>query len=265
MKKLKIFSVMLLIISMSVFVAFRIYLLITDDNTPPVITCDSEEIEVSTQATDEELLKGVTAKDDKSGNVTYTLVVESLSALTEEGKRTITYTAVDGSNNVGRGQRTLVYNDYQAPVFHMSAPLGAPVGSSVDILGGISAESPLDGSLTRNIRYTLETVIDTGTVGGYPIEFQVTDSAGNTTYLSTQVEIYDKAYAGIKVDLSDYLVYAEKGQPFDPAPYYVGADGEGELFIQSDVNVEAEGVYYVDYIVNGAGRSGKSRLTVVVR
>lgn len=265
MKKLKIFSVILLIISAGAFILFRVYTGVTADHTPPVITCDSEEIVVSAGTSRDELLAGVTAEDDKSGDVTDTLVVEKLSELTDEGKRIITYAAVDGSKNVGRCERTLVYSDYQPPVFHLSAPLSCAENGSIDILSCISADSVLDGSLSNQIKYSLTGLINTGAVGDYPIEFRVMDSAGKITYLSTQVEVYDKAYAGIQVELTDYLVYVQKGQPFDASPYFAGADREGALSIQSNVNTEAEGTYYVDYIVNGENIAGKSRLVVVVQ
>lgn len=265
MKKLKIFSVLLLLISAGIFAAFQIYTKAVQDKQPPVITCEPEELTVSVGASEEDLMQGVTAKDKRSGDVTDTLVVESLSSFTEEGKRIITYAAVDDSMNVGRRERTLIYADYQPPVFHMSAPLCYPVGSNVDILSHISAESVLDGSLSSNIKYSVEKTVNTSTSGNYPVEFRVMDSCGKTVYLSTQIEIYDRTYAGIQVSLTDYLVYVGLGQGFDPQVYYAGADKEGVLDIQSNVNTGEPGTYYVDYIVNGVSASGKSRLVVVVQ
>ncbi|MDO4312483.1 MAG: hypothetical protein Q4C52_05310 [Eubacteriales bacterium] len=265
MRKLKIFSVLLLLVSAGAFIAFQAYMKVVQDDTPPVVICDSKELTVTVAATDEELLEGVSAKDRRSGDVTDTLVIESLSAFTEDGTRIITYAAVDESMNVGRCERTLIYEDYEPPVFHMSEPLCYMVGSDVDILSAISADSTLDGSLTSNIKYSLEKTVNTMTAGNYPIEFRVMDSGGKTVYLDTQIEIYDRTYAGIEVNLTDYLVYVKQGQEFDPQNYYAGADREGELTIQSNVNTSEAGTYYVDYIVNGISVSGKSRLVVVVQ
>ena len=83
MKKLKIFSVLLLLGSIGAFVAFQGYRKLVQDNKPPVVTCDSEELKVSVEAEEEDLLKGVTAKDNRSGDVTDSIVIESLSAFTE--------------------------------------------------------------------------------------------------------------------------------------------------------------------------------------
>lgn len=265
MKKLRIFSVILLLISTGAFVAFRTYSKHIQDNTPPVVTCDSEELRVSVTAAKEDLLAAVTARDSRSGDVTDSVVVESMSAFTEEGTRIITYAAVDDSMNVGRCERTLVYEDYAPPVFHMNKPLCFTVGQSIDILSCISAQSVLDGDLTSNIKYSLEKTINTMTAGEYPIEFRVMDSGGNTVYLKTQISISDKSNVGIEVKLKDYLIYLSVGEGFDPALYYQEADREGELSIESNVNTAQAGIYYVDYVVSGTMSSGKSRLVVVVR
>ena len=265
MKKLKKISVVLLFLSVAAFIVFRAYLGIVQDHTPPVLSCEEEELRVTVEATTEELLQGVTAMDDRSGDVSDTLVIESMSDFTNDGTRMVTYAAVDDSGNVGRCERTVKYVGYQPPTFHLSAPLSFPVEGNVDIFSIITADSVLDGDLTFNIKYSLGEVIDIKTPGSYPIEFRVMDSGGTTVYLKTQVEIYERDYAGIDVILSDYLVYVAKGSYFDSADYYVGADQEGTISIRSDVNTGETGTYFVDYIVSGNGINGKSRLTVVVQ
>lgn len=265
MKKLRIFSILFLLLSAAAFVAFRQYRRWNSDTTAPVITCDSQELSLSASATEEDLLQGVTASDDISGDVSDTLVVESLSSFTSEGSRIITYAAVDDSHNVGRAERTLVYTDYQEPVFHLTAPLSYAVGEKVSPLSAITAESVLDGDLTEQIKYSMESSVNNMVVGNYPITFRVMDSGGKTVYLETQVEIYEQSYKGIQVSISDYLIYLNQGQYFDPAAYYLGADAEGELSIWSNVNTQETGSYYVDYVVNGYGAAGKNRMIVVVR
>ena len=123
MKKLKVFSVILLVTSIGAFVAFQGYTRMIQDKKPPVVSCDSSELKVSVKAKEKDLLKGVTAKDSRSGDVSDTLVVENMSEFTDKGKRTVTYAAVDKSMNVGRAERTLVYEDYKPPVFHMTGSL----------------------------------------------------------------------------------------------------------------------------------------------
>lgn len=269
MKKLKIFSVILLLVSTSAFIAFQSYRKSVEDKEPPVITCDTAELTVSVEATTEDLLQGVTAQDHQSGDVTDTVVVENISSFTEEGTRIITYAAVDDSMNVGRCERTLIYKDYKAPTFDLSAPLCFYEGQTVDLLSAISAKSSLDGSLTENIKYSLKKIIDTAKMGSYPIEYRVMDSAGKVVYLTTEIQIYDQEYAGIDVELDDYLVYVNKGKEFDPEKYLknVDTDLEYTVEIRSDVDTEKKGIYNVDYIVDTENEKikGKTRLIVVVR
>lgn len=265
MKKLRIFSILLLLISTGVFGLFQVYTRIVKDDTPPVVTCESQELHVSVGASEEELLKDVKAIDKRSGDVSDTLVVESISDFTDEKTRIVTYAAVDKSMNVGRCERTLVYTDYQEPQFNLEAPLCFREGSNIDILSCISAESMLDGSLTSNIKYSLEKTVNTSVTGYYPIEFRVMDSGGKTVYLNTQVEIYSKEYTGLEITLKEYLVYLNVGDVFNPAEYYMSSSQEGSLQMNSDVDTSKAGTYYVDYVVTAGTMQGKSRLVVVVQ
>lgn len=264
MKKLRIFSILLLFVSIVLFFVFQMYSKVVRDNNPPTVTCDTEELKVSVEATTEDLLKGVTAKDSRSGDVTDSLVIEEMSAFTEEGTRIITYAAVDDSKNVGRCERVLKYTDYVEPRFDLKESLCFKMGAKVNVFDIIMAESSLDGDLSGNIKYALEKTINTMEAGSYPVEFRVMDSGGKTVYLNTAIEILSSEYAAIKVYLDEYLVYVKKGSSFDPDKYYKGADREGTLTIKSEVNTKEAGTYYVDYFVMNGNVGGKSRLVVVV-
>lgn len=264
MRKIKVLSISLLLISILAFAGYAYYAKVTSDNQGPVLRCESEELTVSVAATEEELLQGVTAEDDRSGDVTDTVVVESISAFAEEGNRVITYAAIDEKGNVGRIQRVLKYTDYTAPTFDLTAPLRFPTGSSVDILKYVTAHSSLDGDLSNSVKYSLESTIDLRNKGVYPVVFRVTDSGGNVEYLSLELEVYDRTEEKIDVVLSKYLIYLPLNAAFNPQTYFVGSDIDGDLVVQSNVDVTKEGVYTVDYVVNGKNSIGKSRLVVVV-
>ena len=265
MKKLRLFSIVLLFVSIVLFVVFQMYTKVVKDNKPPVVTCESEELVISVKDPSKDLFKGVKAVDKRSGDVTDTLVVEEMSAFTGDGTRVITYAAVDESKNVGRLERVLKYKDYSEPKFNMNRSLCFPMGANLNIFSIVSAKSSLDGDLSGNIKYNLEKTVNTLEEGSYPVTFRVMDSGGNTVYLNTEIEILDRADSSINVFLDKYLIYLEKGDSFDPEKYYRGADREGALAIKSEVDMDKEGTYHVDYIVKGTGISGKSRLVVVVQ
>lgn len=264
MKKIKICSILLFLISTVAFVGFRFYEGVAADRKAPVITAKEDTVRVSVEDEEAKLLEGVTAKDSRDGDVTDSLVIQSLSPFIEGTQRTVNYAAVDDSGNVGYFSRTMEYSDYQAPAFSLSSPLRFPMGSTINICEGLTASSVLDGDLSGSVKYSLDRAISNAAPASYPVEFRVTDSAGRTSYLTTEIEVFDRAAESIEVSLSAYLIYLKPGDAFDPAAYYVGADVEGDLSIQSNVNTAQAGSYYADYYVTNGARTGKTRLVVVV-
>lgn len=264
MKKIKLFSIIFFVIAFAIHGVYVLKEMIDQDNEAPMIQCESEELTVSVSITEEELLQDVTAQDNKSGDVSDTLVIEKITELTEEQTRVITYAAIDDAGNIGHMQRVLKYEDYQEPRFSLSDPLRFPMGSSVDLLGRVHASSVLDGDLSDKIKYTMEGVIDLQNPGTYLVEYRVMDSAGRTVKIPLEVEIYNQIEERIKVVLKDYLVYVQKGKKFKPESYFVGSDIEGVLSVQSNVDTSVPGIYEVEYQVEGLTSIGKSRLIVVV-
>lgn len=268
MKKIKIFSVILLIISTAVFAGCNIYENIMTDHTAPDIT-GMEDIQISVEDPEDTLLQGMSAEDDRDGDVTDALVVQDISEFDSEGNRTVQYAAVDNSGNVAYASRTMSYSDYSAPVFSLSAPLRFPMGAEFNICSGISASSTLDGDLTNNIKYTIDRTVSSAVTGTYQVEFRVMDSTGTTSYLATELEVYDPSEERVEVSLSSYLVYLHVGDSFNASSYYEGTDLDGDvavdLNVDSNVDTSAAGTYYADYTVSTEnGLSGTSRLVVVV-
>lgn len=265
MKKIKLASILLLLLSVVIFGVYKVYEFQNRDTEPPKITAESDTITASVTITEEELLAGVTAIDNQSGDVTASLVVEAISAFVDTNTCEVTYAAIDEKGNVGRLTRTLVYTDYEQPMFTLTDDLRIPRGGSFDFSSIVGAESGRDGDLSNYVKYTLSSNVDTTTTGAYAIEFRVTDSLGNTAYLPVEVEIYDMVSERIDVKLTEYILYLEQGAEFHAEDYYVGSDIDGTLSIQNQVDTSKAGIYYVDYVVEGNNSTGKSRLIVVVR
>ena len=71
-----------LVLFATVLVAFIIFSVIdrlTTDHTIPVITLETEELEISVKDKRDVLLRGVTAYDKKDGDITDKVLVESVS------------------------------------------------------------------------------------------------------------------------------------------------------------------------------------------
>ena len=87
------------------------------DSTPPVISFDSDVLEISVKGGEGELFSGVTAEDNKDGDITGEVAVKSISKLIGKDTAKITYIVFDKSDNMAVRSRTLRYTDYKKPEF----------------------------------------------------------------------------------------------------------------------------------------------------
>lgn len=200
--------------------AYVFLFVLWDDTVAPVITVESDVLEVSVTAGEAELMAGVTAKDNADGDVTDLLLVEGISALNDQHEATITYAAFDKAGNVSKKTRTLRYTDYTSPVFGQSRSLTFSANNSSDILSYVSAFDVIDGDISSRVKGTL--VSDTGNLnypGIHQVEFRVTNSMGDTQYITLPVEIYENGAYNATVELTDYLIYLPKGAEFNPEDY----------------------------------------------
>ena len=111
MKKLRIFSMVVFVIAAASFGYFKYEQINSKDNQAPVITMDTDSIQVSCQAEDGELLKGIKAMDSKDGDVTGSLIVESVSNFMENHTRNMTVVAFDSENYIYRLCFTNIFFD----------------------------------------------------------------------------------------------------------------------------------------------------------
>lgn len=90
-------------------IAVSIIFNVNADHTPPVIYMADIGIEYKEGQDEAILLAGITAADDKDGNVTDSLTVETIVPMVG-GERAIVYiVAKDKHNNIARAQRTVRY------------------------------------------------------------------------------------------------------------------------------------------------------------
>ncbi|MGN0292602.1 MAG: hypothetical protein ACI4D3_01220 [Lachnospiraceae bacterium] len=221
MKYIRVLVVVLFLISAGGYAGLRYYYEQNLDDTAPVITCDTDAIEISTEDPESALLEGVTASDDKDGDITDEIAVEHIGPFLSDGSREVTYVVCDSFHNTGRAVRTLTYSDYESPRFSISSQLRFPAGKELDILQYLTAEDKLDGNLTGKIRLTHGYIPYQPEVGNYELGYQVSNSAGDVAGIDLLVEIYNPEDIGYTpaVNLSDYVVYIRKGKTFDPWKY----------------------------------------------
>lgn len=269
MKKLKI---LLLLLALAVLGANVVVYLRQSglDATPPEIHMDSELVEVSISDEPQAYLAGVTARDNRDGDLTDQVVVEHISQFVGDSTVKVTYAVFDRAGNAATASRDLRFTDYSGPEFRLLKPLRYHVGGTVTLLDRLTAEDPLDGDVTGKIRISSQN-LSNDVPGVYYLGVQVTNSLGDTHVCQLPVQILEMKDGAPEIRLTEYMVYVKKDGEFDPRDYlgevrdrgeYVGTSGV-EIF--SPVDTAVEGTYEVTYSYEGAAASSQVILTVVVR
>jgi hypothetical protein len=253
-KRLRILILAFFVVVFLVFLVNRIHEYVTSDYTAPVIEAEQDSLNVSVNATEQDLLQGMTASDNLDGDVTDTLVVVSKSKFISPGTLRVNYAAFDQNNNVGSYSRMVTYTDYIPPRFSMSQPLRFANGNSkYDYLRYITAQDSLDGNITSQIKITFgntETVSDT--VSSQRVNLQVTNSAGDTSVLALTATFEDYAtYSMSSPALDQYIVYTQKGVKPDYRAMIRGIWTAGAVRELSKTDYDLENDFRInDYSVN---------------
>lgn len=90
----------------AVLIGLSIFLYMNLDRAAPVISFPEEVPAYSENMNESLLLAGVSAVDDRDGDVSGSLLIEKI-AETSKGDVIVTYAAVDSSNNVAKVSRIL--------------------------------------------------------------------------------------------------------------------------------------------------------------
>ncbi len=257
------------------FIAFRVLEVVGADNEAPVITVEGESLEVSVEASEKELLKGVTAMDNEDGDVSDSIVVEKISKFVNN-KRTVTYAVCDSSNNYGRATREITYKDYTSPKFTLTEPLIFYDSYDLNWSSKIGAYDVIDGDISRNVKVDVAYNED-----NYEMDFSVTNNAGDTSHLKAEARVYEDKSKLAEISLKDYLIYANVGEDIKVSEYLEGANlgssyypinysgGSGTIYIgdisiENNVDINKPGIYTITYSLSINGYSGSVDLIVVV-
>ena len=170
MKKLRWFAITLFLLSVAVYALNQNQIRRKTDQTIPKISMDQDEIQVSVKDPEKVWKKGITAYDEKDGDITDSLVIESVSTFLEKGRRLVSYAAFDRDGHVAKASRQLIYTDYHSPKISCAKPFSFPVGTQ-DILDSVYATDCIAGE--------------------YEIWLQVTNSCGDMVTVPVTLEMVD--------------------------------------------------------------------------
>lgn len=274
---------MVLAAAVGVFGAYLLWIHNMLDTTGPVITFEQEVLEISVDDPQDALMRGVHAQDARDGDVTASLLVESVYGINEDNQVEVVYAAFDRAGNVSKQSRRVCYRDYESPRFELFASLSFPGGSNFDVLDYVGAKDVLEGDIRRRVRATLiSNTKSIDLVGNHTVRFQVTNSLGDTVVTDLPVEVYDPEWYTASVRLTDYLLYLKKGDAFEPEKYLEsfvvrgdeinvsrGIPEDVQCSIESNVTTSQPGVYTVSYTLsknlNLTSFSGHAVLIVIVQ
>lgn len=246
MKIIKVATILVFIASAVFYIVGR-HSSIQSDMTPPVITADSEFLEVEAGSDESELLQGLIATDDRDGDLTSEILIGNISDFTEKGTCNVQYLVFDTSNNVGRYERTVHFTSYVSPVFSLTKPFVYNENGDIILSDRLYAEDVLEGDITGKIRYTYSN-IDVTQSGTYKLTAVVKNQYGDETQETFPINVVLTDMDTERIQLSNYLIYVEKGSKIDPEIYIekVTDDAGNEISkeavkITSQVNTKETG------------------------
>jgi len=130
------------------------------------------------------------------------------------------------------------------------------------VLSTIGAEDGIDGNIQHRIRATALDENAITTMGSHDVQFQVTNSLGDTVTMVFPVEVYDPQSYDATLTLTDYLIYLNTGDSFNASSYLSSFSLMGDdtklsgrmpsgysLKTTGSVQTDTPGVYTVEYRV----------------
>lgn len=269
-KKFPLLLSVLMLLSLATVAGYKIYQRSAASPGLPSIHFASGVPNVPTNASDAELLNGVTATDPEDGDVTASVMVEGMSGINENNDVKVSYVAFDLKNHMTRAVRTVHLTDYEDTRFELSSALNFKQSDKIDVLERVKATDMLDGDLSDKVKYSLEgDTVNINNIGKHEIVLRVTNSLGRTVHLPLIVEVTSNEPNSANIKLDSYVIYLSRGESFDAKSHVVGYTANGEsrtgadgISVSGRVNTDEAGVYTVEYTYWGS--SGRSHTSLVV-
>ena len=270
MRILRLVVSLIFVVTTALYAYFLVTEKIKNDETLPVITLKEEVLEVDIDATKEDLLSGVTAFDEKDGDLTDRVIVESVSNFIEPGLCRVTYAVCDNNNHVATATRKIRYKGYTSPKFTLSEDLCYSLYERLDVSKAIGAVDCIEGDISTNIVISSEDY--TSSIEGvFNIQATVTNRKGDSSTITVPLIIEDRSLSAPTIELKEFLVYSKPNKKIDFKKYLDSAkDSRGndltkDVTIETNIDVSKEGSYTVHYYVTDKnGVVGHSVLTVII-
>ena len=234
-------------------------------NERPIISCSvTGDIEVKSNATDAELLKYVTARDSRDGDITNKIIVERKNYFITKGVTSINYAVCDSDNNVAKIEKHVKFTDYHSPRFTMRSDFLVYARTNIDFSNLVGAYDIYDGDISENVKI-ISSTYNNATAGLYDVNCKVTNSFGDTSEISFKAIVVDDDPDVKKVRLNEYIIYKNVGEDCDFRENILSLNGSAENRLtidSSEYDPDVPGVYSVYYKISDQIRA---RVVVVVQ
>lgn len=273
MRIVRLGLIIVFLLSLGLFGVTEAAQFVLQDRTEPEITSDRDVLEITCDYTEDQLMEGLSASDEKDGDLTSQIIAGSFSRFIEEGVSNITYVVFDSSNHPASLTRKVHFTDYHSPRFTLTEPLvfSEEEGSYTEAMERLGATDQLDGNLKDWITQT-DTDVNYQRIGAYTMNVQVESSLGAVSELALPVHVVSGESRNVDIALTGGILYTRTGSEINPMDYVREVtDSRGDqldtstIDVSSNVDTSQPGVYEIHYEVNeGNGSSGETWLTVVV-
>ena len=149
MKYLRMTAIGLFAMAIGLFVLSEVQERMDEDPHSPVITCDTDEIEIPVDYTREQLMEGVHAEDQEDGDLTDEIITGQFSQFIDDGVSELSYVVFDSANQPAVCERKVRFTDYESPKFSLTGPLVFNAGDVNNAENMIHVQDVLDGDITE--------------------------------------------------------------------------------------------------------------------
>ncbi len=270
MRYLRIVTITIFVVACAVL-SWTLYSVSCRDFVKPQIIDSVGNLHLKTSDDKQLLMKGLTATDDRDGDLTDRILVERISRFSEPGVCQVSYVVFDSGSNFCRYQRTVTYDDYVSPKLQLDEALMYRLGEQISILDRIHLYDCLDGDITHMLKLESSNVHD-DTAGVYEIELYATNNYGDNIYVKIPLNVGVYSADAPQIRLKQYLAYAKVGEKFSPLAYVESVNDINETPIPIDkikvitqVDLSKAGGGQICYeVIDENGVKGITYLTVIV-
>lgn len=254
-----------------VLLGYTCYVVWTRDTTAPVITDSVGELHLENTQDSHALLQGLSATDDRDGDLTDQILVERLSRFIEPGVCNVSYVVFDSNNNICQYERRVVFDNYTPPVITLSKPLLYYQGSEITFMDRFQLIHALEGDISHKLKLEASNV-DPDEVGIYEVQLSAVTAYGEKVYARFPLNVVSYSAQAPMIELTQNLVYVKQGEPFDPKVYVSSITDSNKndidisvVHVFSQVDTSKPGYGQVRMEVNDEfGNKGVTFLTVIV-